>query len=303
MRPLGIAAALLICGLAFSQVAIEPRPAPPKDRLGPSDASLRVDTNLVLVPTSVFDSLDRPIVGLEKENFKLFDNGVEQAITQFSSEDEPLAVAIVFDVSGSMGKSLGGSRIAARTFFKTANPEDEFCLVLFDSAPKLVIPLTRNLGDIQHEIVFTKSGGSTALLDAIILATHELRKSQLTRKAILIFSDGGENNSRYSFREMRNIARESGALMYAIAITGRDYNPGYLAQLTEDSGGHVLEAGFGEAITKVSLELRNRYLLAFTPSNQVRDGKYHKLQVKLVTPRGLKKLKAEWRRGYYAPAD
>jgi Ca-activated chloride channel homolog len=304
LKPLGVLAVLLSGGLAIGQVSIQPRrPASPQTAGASHDAALRVDTNLVLVPTAVFDALSRPILGLEKENFKLFDNGVEQPITQFSSEDEPLAAAIVFDVSGSMGHSLGSSRVAARTFFQTANPEDEFCLVLFDSSPKLVIPLTKSVGEVSSEIIFTKSGGSTALLDAIILATHELKKSKLTRKAILIFSDGGENNSRYSFREMRNIARESGALIYAIAIGGNDYDPGYLARLTEDSGGRLLQAGFAEAITKVSLELRNRYLLGFVPSNPARDGKYHKLQVKIVTPRGLKNLRAEWRRGYYSPED
>jgi Ca-activated chloride channel homolog len=304
LRPLEVLAVLLSGGLAVAQAPIQPRrPASPHAPATSREATLRVDTNLVLVPTAVFDSLSRPILGLEKENFKLFDNDVEQPITQFSSEDEPLAAAIVFDVSGSMGHRLGESRVAARTFFRTANPEDEFCLVLFDSSPKLVIPLTKNVAEIGNEIVFTKSGGSTALLDAVILATHELKKSTLTRKAILIFSDGGENHSRYTFKEMRNIARESGALIYAIGIEGNDYSPGYLRNLTEDSGGRLLEAGFEEAITKVSLELRNRYLLGFVPANPVRDGKYHKLQVKILTPRGLKSLRAEWRRGYYAPED
>jgi VWFA-related protein len=294
---IGLAPALLAQG----PIKVQPRAkAPAEDR--PS-ANLRVDTNLVLVPVTVYDQFNRPVSGLEKENFHVLDDNVEQTITHFASEDEPLAVCIAFDSSGSMAKRLGASRIAARQFFTAANPGDEYCLVEFDSKPQLVIPLTHNLGELTNEIVFAKSGGFTALVDASVMALAELKKSKMTRKALLIISDGGENNSRYTLGEMRNIVRESDALIYAIVVPGSDYDPDFLRHMTEDSGGRVLPSGIGDAIAKVSIELRNRYLLGFTPANEKRDGRYHPLKVKIAPPRGLRDLHADWRHGYYAPAD
>jgi VWFA-related protein len=272
----------------------------------PTGAVLRADTNLVLVPTSVSDPLSRPVTGLEKENFRLFDDGVEQTITHFAMEDEPIAVGLIFDVSGSMGNGLGHSRIAAQKFFQTANPEDECFLIEFDAKPRLVMPLGHGLGQLQEDLVFSKSSGSTALIDAVVLGLHELKKSRLTRKALLIISDGGENNSRYTLKEMRNMVREGDALIYAILIEDQERDgPWYLRQMTEDSGGRVVPYGQDaiDPIVKISVELRNRYLLGFTPTNETRDGRYHTLKVVVVPPRGLPKLRADWRKGYWAAAD
>ncbi len=294
---------LLLAPALFAQgpITVQPRPKPPaEDR---PTANLRVDTNLVLVPVTVYDSFNRPVTGLEKENFRILEGNTEQAITSFASEDEPLAVCIAFDVSGSMGKRLGASRMATQQFFRAANPQDEYCLVEFDSNPHMVIRLTRNLGELRNEIVFTKSGGQTALVDASVMALAELKKSKKTRKVLLIISDGGENNSRYSLGEIRNIVRESDALIYAIVVPGGDYDPDFLRRMTEDSGGRVLPVEIGDAIEKVSIELRNRYLLGFKPANETRDGRFHALKVQVIAPRALGKLHADWRRGYYAPAD
>ncbi|HUP02623.1 MAG TPA: VWA domain-containing protein [Bryobacteraceae bacterium] len=304
----------LLAGLAAAQPTVAPRkPAPgaqvpgaPAADAPPARALLSATTNLVLVPTSVSDPMARPVTGLEKENFKLFDNGVEQPITHFAMEDEPIAVALIFDVSGSMGYRLRQSRVAAQQFFRTADPSDECALIEFDSKPRLVMPLGAGLGSLKEDLVFTKSGGSTALVDAVVLGLHEIKKSKLTRKALIIISDGGENNSRYTLKEVRNMARESDALIYAILIEDEERDgPWFLRQLTEDSGGRVVPYGLDaiEPITKISIELRNRYLLGFEPSDDKRDGKYHALTVKLIPPRGMPKLHADWRRGYYAASD
>jgi VWFA-related protein len=296
----------LLAGIAAGQVSIRSRKPPAPEEQPPTGAVLRADTNLVLVPTSVSDPMNRPVTGLEKENFRVFDDGVEQTITHFAMEDEPLAIGLVYDVSGSMGKGLGKSRIAAQKFFQTANQEDECFLIEFDASPRLVMPLGRGLGELQEDLVFSKSSGSTALIDAVVLGLHELKKSKLTRKALLIISDGGENNSRYTLKEMRNMVREGDALIYAILIEDQEREgPWFLRQMTEDSGGHVVPYGQDaiDPIIKISVELRNRYLLGFSPSNGKRDGRYHPLQVKVVPPRGLPKLQASWRKGYYAAQD
>jgi len=310
-----LAGFLLLAGMAATQhtaaqqTVAQPKPpaAPPPEEPASTGTVLRVATNLVLVPTSVSDPMARPVTGLEKENFQVFDNGVQQTITHFAMEDEPLAIGLVFDVSGSMGNRLGQSRLAAQAFFKTANPGDECLLIEFDAKPRLVMPLSKGLGQLQEDLVFTKSSGSTALIDAVVMGLHELKKSTLSRKALVIISDGGENNSRYTVKEIRNMIRESDALVYAILIEDQipEDGPWYLRQLTEDSGGRVVPYGLDaiEPITKISVELRNRYMLGFEPTDDKRDGKYHALTVKVVPPRGMPKLHADWRKGYYAASD
>ena len=294
----------------YGQVDIQPRPKRPDNQEKPPLPTLRVDTTLVLVPVTVSDPMKRTVTGLGKENFRLFDDGVEQTITQFAREDEAIAVGFVFDASGSMGDKLNRSRLAAREFFKTGNPEDEFFLVEFDSSPKLVVPLTRDIGAIENEVLFSRSRGSTALLDAVLLGLGEIRKSTKNKKALLIVSDGGENHSRYSEGELRNVLRESDMLIYAVGVFGggrtpeETGGPELLTRIAEQTGGRMLSAGWAEIpdiARAISLELRNRYVLGFSPRNPQRDGRYHRLQVKIISPRGMPRLSAHWRTGYYAP--
>ena len=304
--------AVLTAPVGGGQAPVEPRQKPaaaPEERRQPN---LRVDTNLVLVPVTVCDPLNRPVTGLEKENFRVLENNVQQTITHFAMDDEPVAVGLAFDVSGSMGEKLGMSRRAAREFFRLANPEDEFLLILFDDRPHLVTPLTQDTGALQSQITFTKSKGSTALVDAVVLGLHELKKSKLTRKALLIISDGGENHSRYNDHELRELVRESDVLLYAIGVFGggstpeERAGPQYMAGMVEQSGGRMLPAAANDLpdiTAKIGIELRNRYILGYSPVNQQRDGRFHPVQVKVVPPRGLPPLKAFWRRGYYAPSD
>src|SRR5580658_6272311 len=202
--------------LAFrGQGPIEPRPNPKQEskQNGNSGVSLRVDSTLVLVPVEVSDELNRPISGLEKENFQVFDDKVEQKITAFAMEDEPIAICLVFDVSGSMSGTLPNTVGAAENFFRTANLGDQFCLVTLASEAKLVVPLTEHPGNIQSQLLFVKTGGSTALLDGIYLAMNEVRKAKTLRKALVIISDGGDDNSRYTETEVKNAVRESDALI------------------------------------------------------------------------------------------
>src|SRR5260370_41312733 len=157
----------------WGQANIEPRPKPsPKAELLPK-ANIRVDSTLVLIPVTVTDPMNRFVTGLEKENFKVLEDKKEQEVTQFSSEDAPISVGVVFDCSGSMGQKLAKSRIAVAQFFKMANPEDEFFLVQFNDSANLIQPFTRNLEEIQNKLAFTQSKGRTALLDAVYMAMHE----------------------------------------------------------------------------------------------------------------------------------
>lgn len=302
---------------AWAQGPVIPRPKPgEKLEVGPK-ANIRVDSTLVLIPVTVTDPMNRFVTGLEKENFKIFEDKKEQEVVQFSSEDAPLSVGVIFDASGSMGHKLEKSRLAVAQFFKTANPEDEFFLVQFNDSADLIQPFTRNLEDIQNRLTFTQSKGRTALLDAIYLGLHEMKKGKNPRKALLIISDGGDNNSRYTETEIRNLVKEADVQIYAIGIyepiAARGRTPeeasgqGLLTEIAEQTGGRQYPVDnlneLPDIAAKVGIELRNQYVLGYSPHNREHDGKYRKVQVKLIQPRGLPPLRAFFRMGYYAPSQ
>lgn len=288
--------------LAHSQVNIEPRPKRPTGNV--TRPNLRVDSNLVLVPVTVVDQRNHPVTGLERENFHVFDDGVQRAITTFAMEDEPVALGLIFDHSGSVADVRRNEAETTRMFLKTSNPEDEYFLVVFASQPELTVPLTNEKGDVQYRILTTKWGGSTALYDAVILGLNELKKSKLSRKALLVVSDGGENNSRYNRYELGKIVEESDALIYTIGFGSSQANFPLLKWMAELSGGLAIPArdeGMPDIAAKIALELRNCYVLGFPASAIPHDGKLHSLRVQLVTPHGMLPLKASWRRSYRAP--
>jgi Ca-activated chloride channel homolog len=280
-------------------------------------AEIRVNKTLVLINVTVTDPLNRFVTGLEKEHFRLFEDKVEQDITQFSSEDAPISIGLVFDTSGSMGPKLQKSRQAAAEFFKTANPSDEFFLVQFNDRPELSVPFTTDTDKIQSTLTFTQSRGRTALLDSVYLAMHEMKKAHNPRKALLIISDGGDNSSRYTETEIKNAVREADVQIFAIGIFESPANrgrtpeeaagPSLLNEMAEQTGGreYAVEnvAELPDIAAKIGIELRNEYILGYTPKNRERDGKYRKVQVKLNQPRGLPPLKAYFRLGYYAPTQ
>ena len=270
---------------------------------------LRVDRTEVLVPVAVNDTLNRPVSGLDKENFRVFDDNVEQVITSFSMEDEPVAVGLVFDTSGSMNGSEREERAAANEFFKTANPEDEFALVEFDSAPRLVVPVTPDPAKVTYQLLFAHAKGSTALLDAVFLGLHEIKKSNKKRKALVVVTDGGENNSRYTPTEIKSVVKESDVLIYSIGIFTDANNTdagGVLNSISEQTGGRMFKTEgmrMSDIARKISIDLRNRYLVGYVPSNAERNGRYHLIDVKIVPPKGLPPVRAHWRTGYYAPTE
>lgn len=304
-------------GPSDPKVSIEPRAKPEANRAPAPRTDIRVDSTLVLIPVTVTDPLNRFVTGLEKENFKLFEEKKEQEIVSFTSEDAPLSVGLVFDCSGSMGSKLEKSREAVSQFFKTANPEDEFFLVQFNDTADLVQHFTTRLEEIQNRLTFTQSKGRTALLDAIYLALHEMKKAKNPRKALLIISDGGDNSSRYTEGEIKNLVKEADVQIYAIGIyepvgsrsrTPEEMaGPGLLTEIAEQTGGRqypVMNVNeLPDIAAKIGVELRHQYILGYSPQNAQHDGKYRRVDVKLIQPRGLGPLRAFWRRGYYAPPE
>lgn len=287
---------------ARAQAGIEPRP---KSGEAPRP-NLRVDIGLILVPVAVVDMSNHPVTGLARENFRLFDDGVERPVTTFAMEDEPVAVGLVFDHSGSVMRVMHNESVATHTFLKISNPADEYFLVEFASEPALAVPLSRGNEEVQYRILTSRSGGSTALFDAVMLGLNELKRSALHRKALLVITDGGENNSRYNRKELESAVEESDAMIYSIAFTTGDSNFSLLKWMTELSGGRTFPSDpqdMPDVAAKIGLELRNRYVLGFSAHDLPRDGKTHHLRVQLIAPHGMPPLKASWRRSYRAPEN
>lgn len=307
----------MVCAFAWSQkvnTAIRPERLPPPADAAKHETNIRVDTQVVLIPVTVKDPLNRSVTGLESEHFRIVESDQEQNITYFASEDAPLSVGLVFDASGSMNNKLQKSREAAAQFFKTAGSDDEFFLIQFNDRPILAQAFTNEPGEIQNRLTFSQAKGRTALLDAIYMALNEMKKAKNPRKALLVISDGADNSSRYTTSEIRNLVREADVQIYTIGIfdsyssTPEEMRgPGLLREISDQTGGRPFIITsvneLPDVSAKIGIELRNQYVLGYTPSNTMRDGKYRKVKVELIQPRGLPKLKAYWRPGYYAPTQ
>jgi Ca-activated chloride channel family protein len=273
---------------------------------------IRMNVDMVLVPITVTDPMNRLVTGLEQEDFFVFENNGQQKIKTFSCEDAPVSIGIVFDLSGSMSSKLIRAREAILQFIKTANPQDEFFVIGFNDRPELIEDFTSSVEDIEARLATVRSGHRTALLDAIYFGLVKMKEARHERKALLVVSDGGDNRSRYTEGELRAQVRESDVEMYSIGIfdpyaaTPEERSgPLLLNDLSEETGGRMFRvddvAEMGDIAEKISTELRNQYVIGYKPSDLTRDGKWRKVKVKLVPPQGLPPLTVHARTGYYAP--
>ena len=305
---------------AFAQAEHNPTagqaisPQPPQSA---STLALRANSTLVLVPVSVSDASNRFVLGLDKQNFKVYEDGIEQKISQFAGEDAPLSVGLLIDTSGSMGAKIDTSREAVQQFLKTMNAQDEAFLVEFSDRAELSVAFTHDPETITDKLKSVESRGLTALLDAADLGLKEMKRAKNPRKALLIISDGGDNNSRYTASEITKLVREADVQVYSMGVFERFpflglsaaeiSGPKLLSELSNQTGGRTFSvssfAALPNVAKKIGIELRNQYILAYAPSNHERDGKYRRVEVKLQAPEGLPTLKARWRLGYYAPTE
>jgi VWFA-related protein len=310
-----------VCSVALAagvdvKPALKSRPTAESEPATPRDGtSIKVDVPLVLINVTVTDPMNRFVTGLQKDHFKVLENKIDQEISQFGAEDAPLSLGIVFDASGSMGYKLSKAREAVAQFFKTANPEDEFFLVQFNDRPEAMTGFTHELEEIQNRLTFTNPKGRTALLDAIYLALNMMKEAKNSKKALLVISDGGDNASRYTDREIKRLVRESDVQIYAIGIfepvTSRGRTPeelsgpGLLTDVAEQTGGRQFSVEnlneLPDVAAKIGIELRNQYVIGYVPKDQAKDGKWRRLKVELKKIRGMPPLRAYFRLGYYAP--
>ena len=316
---------LLLCGsatlslsvAAFAQSVVtnDLKHDTPGQVIKPGQA-VHLEVELALVNVTVTDPYNRLVTGLEPDNFRIFEDNIEQEVVNFSSEDIPISIGVILDLSGSMTGKLGNAKQAAFQFFRTANPHDEFFLVGFNERAEILSPFTENVEDLQSRLLPVAAKGKTALLDAIYLGLSQMRGARNGKRALLIISDGGDNNSRYNEKDIKRLMREADTQLYSIGIfepfeyrsrTPEELNgPSLLSELTELTGGRAFTVvnlnDLPDIAAKIGSELRNQYVLGYHPSNKAHDARWRKIKIKLRTPKGLPPLTAYAKTGYYAPS-
>jgi Ca-activated chloride channel homolog len=262
-----------------------------------------INTRLVNLTVSVNDKLGRFVAGLSKEDFEIFDDNIKQEVAFFSDDDAPISLGIVYDVSGSMGNFSSRSLAMLRSFFDNSHKEDEFYIYAFNNRVQLVQDFTSLPEAILSHVTFIKAKGSTALFDATYAAVEKVRQGRHHKKVILIFSDGEENSSRYSGRELQNLLRENDVQIYAIGMSEFSSGAGTLKFIAEPTGGQALfpfDYASAEVVyTRLALMLRRQYVIGFYPSNVTSGTAWHKLRLQIKAPKQLGRLRLSYKNGYW----
>jgi len=269
--------------------------------------------DLVLVHATVTDSANKYVTNLGPDDFRLWEDKIEQQVLYFSTENVPLSVGVIFDVSGSMQNKLRAARAAASTFLRMGDRDDEYFLLEFGDSPRLVQDFTTDIAKLQNHLLFTQAKGNTSLYDALYMGLEKVSHGSNVRRALLLITDGEDNHSRYAFSDVEQFAREHDVMVYSIDIV-----QGGELQLSELNGQRLLEsladltggtAFFPDSLSalpdiceRIGADLKSQYVLGYRPLNNANDGKWRKVQVKINRPKGMATLHVRARSGYYAPA-
>jgi Ca-activated chloride channel family protein len=293
--------------LLSSTAAVLIYASPSNDR----DQTISVDVDLVLVNAAVSDSKGRMVTGLQQDNFRIWEDKVEQKVEYFSSEDTLMSIGLIFDATGSMADKISTARDAAASFLRVGNPDDEYFLVTFSQRVTLVEPFTTDISRLQNHMLFTPAKGLTPLFDAVYLGLETMKTAKNKRKALLLITDGEDNHSRYSFADIKEFAKEQDVEVFVIGIVNPsgELAPGQsgrttIENLAQTSDG---EAFFPESVdqledicNKIGLELRNQYVLGYHSTNRAKDGRWRKIRLKMNPPKGISYLSVHAKTGYYA---
>jgi Ca-activated chloride channel homolog len=309
---------LLIVQPMATQVPSDSKAGDPQKKPGEFDDKGPVITNtdLITFTVTVTDIYGRFVSGLSKNAFSIFDEKQQQDISFFSDDDSPVSVGIIFDVSGSMsGDKVRRARDALSHFVQTSHDRDEYFLIAFNSRAQLLMDRTRDGNAVLDKLTFVQTRSNTALYDACYLGVERVQRGTHSKRALLLISDGQDNNSRYTFGELRRVLKESDVTLYAVGILGgtdAGSQLGMEGQSTLDelagvSGGKAFyprsAAEMDDIFEQIALELRHQYSIGYRPPNFVSDGKWHKIKVKVAPPRGLPRLFVRSKEGYYAVAN
>lgn len=312
--------AAFACAQSTDDVHIVPRNEPSTapdiipGEIGPSLLTrakpLRVNVGLVLVPVAVSDAMNRPVLTLKRQDFELYEDEKPQEIRYFGAEAEPASVAILVDVSKSMTDKLDTEKAAIGEFFKNADPRDEYFAIAFSNRPRLLADSTQSVEEMQSKLTTVEPGGSTAMLDAVYLAESVLRSARYKRKAIVIISDGGDNASRYTLREIKQIVEESDVQIYAIGLFETFFfntleermGKRWLSEITDVTGGHTVTVDsrtkLPEAAGEISREIRSTYVLGYTPGRGI-PNRWRRIKIRIFSSSAPAPLRFHYKEGYF----
>jgi VWFA-related protein len=317
-----VAACLLIATLfatggSFAQipVAAPPPPPPPGQEGGnsPQGGRIKVDVNLVVLHTTVNDDRGKFVDGLAQDNFRVYEDKVEQKLSIFKREDIPVSMGLVIDNSGSMRDKRPRVNEAALTLVQSSNPQDEAFVVNFNDDFYLDLDkdFSSSIPELKEALERIDSRGSTALYDAVIGSLDHVKKGAKEKKVLLIVTDGEDNTSRNSLEKTLREVQKTSTVIYTIGLLGQENKKSAknarraLTEIAQASGGLAF---FPENVDdvhaiceQVAHDIRHQYTLAYYPSNGARDGTFRNVHVDVIPPRGHGKLVARTRNGYYAP--
>jgi Ca-activated chloride channel family protein len=293
--------------------AAEPSPAQKQPEEFSTNNPVITNTDLITFTVTVTDTYGRFVSGLGKSAFTVLDEKKPQEITFFSDDDAPVSVGVIFDVSGSMsGDKVNRAREALSKFIQTSHNMDEYFLIAFNSRAQLLLDKTRDGNAVLDKLTFVQTRSNTALYDACYLGVEKVQRGAHPKRALLLISDGQDNNSRYTYNELRRLLKESDVTLYGIGILGGNdagsglgmQGQGILDELASVSGGKAFfprsNAEMDDIFEQIALELRHQYSIGYKPQNFANDGRWHKIKVKVTPPRGLPRLFVRSKEGYYA---
>jgi Ca-activated chloride channel family protein len=268
---------------------------------GQNQRTIKMDVDLVLIPTTVTNSQHRYVSNLSKDNFEILEDKVEQKITEFGMEDAPMSLGIVLDTSESMRGTLGFGRRNAQRCVDVGTEADEYFLILFSDRPYLITDFTTDIRRLQTELAFVQAKGSTALYDAIFEGLTQMKRAKNPRKALIVVTDGYENHSRGSAGKARDAVKEQDVQVFSLGNEG----DGALRELTIITGGQGFSTRFpgyqlGDICGRIVQDLKNQYVLGYRSTNEIRDGRWRSVRVKVDPPKGMSKLNVHAKTGYYA---
>ena len=280
--------------------------------------TIRIDTNLVVLRVAVNDQQGRASLSLKRDAFKVYEDGIEQQIGLFTSEESPVSWGLVLDRSGSMMEMINDVYEAALHVIDEGTTRDETFIVTFNRRSELTIDFTFDRHRLENSILGLKAEGETALFDAVEDALDRLKRAKHRKKVLVVVTDGEDNASRLKFRELIERAEEEEAVIYTVGMFGEmDSGSGFLARLMGDRDGRgelkkLAEVTGGsshfpnnadqcrDVMKEIAREVSQQYSLGYYPLNKERDGKWRKIRVMVGQTGGTAKLVARTRSGYYA---
>jgi Ca-activated chloride channel homolog len=285
------------------------QPAPPAaGKQSEDEPTFRADTRLVVMHASVMDKNGKLLTAIPKESFKVFENGAEQQIRQFKREDVPVSLGLIIDNSGSMRDKRQKVESAALALVKNSNKNDEVFIVNFNDDAFLDVPFTNDIKKMEEGLTRIDSRGGTAMRDAVSMSIDEIKeKGKRDKKVLLVVTDGNDNTSLMTLEKLQEKAARAEVLIYSIGLLNEEERreaakaKRALNNLANISGGLAFYPKEPAEVERIALdvahEIRNQFMIAYSPTNQALDNTFRQVKVTVNAPG---KPQVRTRSGYYA---